>query len=123
MNKVVGAVVVAVAVAGILGVVAVNNNQPKKDTETKSSQSGDNGTVQSAPETNAPVELNTPEPASEPEPDVQAETTDCDPNYDPCVPNVSYDLDCPDIGFSVVVTGYDRHNFDRDGDGYGCESY
>lgn len=49
---------------------------------------------------------------------------DCDPNYSGgCVPNVGYDLDCPDIGFSVSVIGYDRHRFDRDGDGYGCESY
>lgn len=49
-------------------------------------------------------------------------TQNCDPNYTPCVPNVSYDLDCPDIGFSVVVIGYDRHGFDgNDNDGYGCE--
>lgn len=47
----------------------------------------------------------------------------CDPNYTPCVPNVSYDLDCHDIGFSVTVIGSDPHRFDRDGDGYGCESY
>jgi len=48
----------------------------------------------------------------------------CDPNYTPCVPNVSYDLDCPDIGFSVTVIGYDHHGFDgNDNDGYGCESY
>lgn len=47
----------------------------------------------------------------------------CDPNYSPCVPNVSYDLDCPDIGFTVRVIGTDVHNFDRDGDGYGCEPY
>lgn len=49
--------------------------------------------------------------------------SNCDPNYSPCVPNVSYDLDCPDIGFEVEVIGYDKHGFDRDGDGYGCESY
>lgn len=49
--------------------------------------------------------------------------SNCDPNYDPCVPNVSYDLDCPDIGFSVNVIGSDPHGFDRDRDGYGCESY
>lgn len=48
---------------------------------------------------------------------------DCDPNYSPCVKKVSYDLDCPDIGFSVKVIGSDPHRFDRDGDGYGCESY
>jgi hypothetical protein len=49
--------------------------------------------------------------------------SNCDPNYVPCVPNVSYDLDCPDIGFQVTVVGSDHHRFDRDGDGYGCESY
>jgi hypothetical protein len=47
----------------------------------------------------------------------------CDPNYSGCVPNVSYDLDCSDIGYSVIVLGYDRHGFDGDGDGEGCESY
>lgn len=48
----------------------------------------------------------------------------CDPNYTPCVPNVSYNLNCPDIGFSVRVIGYDRQGFDgNDNDGYGCESY
>ena len=49
--------------------------------------------------------------------------SNCDPNYTPCVPNVSYDLDCPDIGFSVNVIGSDPHRFDGDNDGYGCESY
>ena len=47
----------------------------------------------------------------------------CDSNYSGCVPNVSYDLDCSDIGHSVEVYGYDSHGFDRDNDGYGCESY
>jgi resuscitation-promoting factor RpfB len=48
----------------------------------------------------------------------------CDPNYTPCVPLVSYDLDCPDIGFRVTVVGYDKHGFDgNDNDGLGCESY
>jgi hypothetical protein len=50
-------------------------------------------------------------------------TPSCDPNYSGCVPLVSYDLDCADIGFSVTVLGYDKHGFDRDRDGYGCESY
>lgn len=50
-------------------------------------------------------------------------TSNCDPNYSGgCVPNVSYDLDCSDISFSVRVIGVDTHRFDRDGDGYGCES-
>ena len=47
----------------------------------------------------------------------------CDPNYTPCVPLVSYDLDCGDIGHSVTVVGGDPHGFDREGDGLGCESY
>lgn len=54
---------------------------------------------------------------------VASQSSNCDPNYSPCIPYVSYDLDCADIGRSVVVTGYDHHRFDRDGDGYGCESY
>jgi hypothetical protein len=45
----------------------------------------------------------------------------CDPNYSGCVPNVSYDLNCQDIGHSVEVYGYDSHGLDRDNDGYGCE--
>ena len=49
--------------------------------------------------------------------------SNCNPNYSGCVPNVSYDLDCPDIGYQVVVTGYDQYNLDGDNDGYGCESY
>lgn len=52
-----------------------------------------------------------------------APVSNCDPNYNPCVPNVSYDLDCGDIGFSVTVVGVDTNGFDRDNDGYGCESY
>jgi resuscitation-promoting factor RpfB len=47
----------------------------------------------------------------------------CDSNYSGCVPVVSYDLDCADIGFQVRVLGTDRHRFDGDHDGWGCESY
>ena len=48
---------------------------------------------------------------------------DCDENYEPCVvPQSKRDLDCPDIPTSVKVVGRDVHNFDRDGDGYGCET-
>lgn len=47
--------------------------------------------------------------------------TDCNPNYSPCVPNASYDLDCGDIGFTVKVIGSDPYRLDKDGDGYGCE--
>lgn len=50
-------------------------------------------------------------------------TGGCDPNYTPCVPLVNYDLNCPDIGFMVQVIGGDPHGFDRDRDGWGCETY
>lgn len=49
--------------------------------------------------------------------------SNCDSNYSGCVPLTSYDLDCGDIGHSVTVYNSDPHGFDRDNDGYGCESY
>jgi len=49
--------------------------------------------------------------------------SDCAAGYSPCVPDVPYDLDCADIGFSVSVTGSDPYGFDGDGDGYGCETW
>jgi len=33
------------------------------------------------------------------------------------------DLDCADIGKKVWISGIDYHRLDRDGDGWGCESY
>jgi S1-C subfamily serine protease len=47
----------------------------------------------------------------------------CSPDYDPCVPDVPYDLNCADIGFEVAVIGDDVYGLDADGDGFGCESY
>jgi endonuclease YncB( thermonuclease family) len=55
-----------------------------------------------------------------------AATGNCDPNYDQCVPIVTYDLNCPDIynlGMSRIrVIGTDVHKLDRDRDGIACES-
>lgn len=74
-----------------------------------------------APPAEAPAQPVAPEP--EPEAPA-AEGGGCDPNYDPCVPVSAADLDCPDIGFSVVIIGGDPHGFDgNDNDGLGCESY
>jgi len=50
-------------------------------------------------------------------------SSNCNPNYSGCVPNVSYDLNCKDIKQYVTVLGYDQYNLDGDGDGGGCESY
>ena len=35
----------------------------------------------------------------------------------------NYDQDCADIGRKVFVGSYDPDGLDRDGDGWGCESY
>lgn len=64
----------------------------------------------------------TPVPPT-PVPPTAAPAPDCHSSYSPCVPNVSYDLNCPDIGFAVQVIGRDVFGFDRDNDGRGCESY
>jgi micrococcal nuclease len=48
--------------------------------------------------------------------------SNCNPNYTPCIPNASYDLDCGDLSVSVHVVGTDVYRLDRDGDGYGCET-
>lgn len=46
----------------------------------------------------------------------------CDPNYTgACVPVTDADLDCADISGPVTVVGTDRHRFDGNGDGQGCE--
>jgi hypothetical protein len=67
----------------------------------------------------APTPVPTPKPTAAPAPGGA-----CDPNYTGfCVPIVSYDLDCPDIGHRVIVVGVDIHHFDSGGDRLGCESY
>ena len=48
---------------------------------------------------------------------------ECSEAYTPCVLEAD-DRDCADIGFKVTLTGYaDPYDLDRDGDGFGCESY
>ncbi|VXB78763.1 DUF2510 domain-containing protein [Aeromicrobium sp. 9AM] len=44
----------------------------------------------------------------------------CMAGYSPCLPIVA-DLNCPDIGHPVTVTGDDPYGLDRDGDGTGCD--
>jgi micrococcal nuclease len=66
-----------------------------------------------------------PEPTLEPiAPSAPPAGAKCHPSYDPCVPNVNYDLDCKDIGFRVTIIGPDEYRLDgSDHDGKGCESY
>jgi hypothetical protein len=58
-----------------------------------------------------------------PNPHTETQSSSCNPNYSPCVPNSSTDLNCSDIGFEVKVIGTDVYHLDRDKNGYGCESY
>lgn len=46
----------------------------------------------------------------------------CNPNYTPCIPNSSTDLNCSDISIKVRVVGTDVYHLDRDGDGFGCDA-
>jgi len=60
---------------------------------------------------------------------VEAESSECDPNYrGACLDPSSYDYDCeggsgdgPDYTGPVTVVGEDHYGLDGDGDGYGCE--
>jgi len=56
---------------------------------------------------------------------VAAVSTECDPSYPTlCIPVGAPDRDCADVAArGFPVTGYDRHGFDGDGDGVGCEAY
>jgi hypothetical protein len=47
----------------------------------------------------------------------------CEPGYDPCVPQGPPDVDCADVQGPINVTGRDPHRLDRDGDGVACEPY
>ena len=49
------------------------------------------------------------------------QSKNCAPGYSPCIPPYPPDLDCPDIGRPVQVSGSDPHRLDRDGDGVACE--
>lgn len=51
----------------------------------------------------------------------QPQQKNCAPGYSPCIPPYPPDLDCPDIGHRVQVSGSDPHGLDRDGDGVACE--
>jgi len=53
-----------------------------------------------------------------------APPANCDPSYPTvCIPPPPPDLDCEDIDHRrFAVLPPDPHNFDRDGDGIGCES-
>ena len=55
-----------------------------------------------------------------------SDSSQCDPNYSPCIPISATDLNCPNLyalGISSIkVIGTDIHKFDRDRDGIACEN-
>lgn len=53
----------------------------------------------------------------------QSSQNQCDPSYpDFCIPAYSADLDCGQIPYqNFRVSSPDRHGFDQDKDGIGCE--
>jgi hypothetical protein len=57
------------------------------------------------------------------QPSVQQQENRCDSSYpDFCIPPSSPDLDCSEIQYrNFRVLPPDRHGFDRDNDGIGCE--
>lgn len=76
-----------------------------------------------SPDSNSSNDMTPTNYTAEPEATTAPSSDDnCNPNYDPCLPDV-YDLDCPDVGRSVDVIGYDEYRLDADNDGTGCDSY
>lgn len=74
-----------------------------------------------------PMELSAPVSAPEPADDVsladEPDEEEDDGNAHAYPAWNGIDLDCADVGHTVKVTGSDPHRLDRDGDGWGCESY
>ena len=119
------------AVLVAVGALSPKNKTKQPDVQTSSpatqTQSTQQPKVTEEPQPEVKAQVTTPkaepQPTPAPQPAAQVKPqSGCDPNYTPCIPNVSNDLDCSDISTSVRVIGTDRHRFDRDGDGYGCES-
>jgi hypothetical protein len=82
------------------------------------------GTVGAGPPPPEETTATTDEPTAEPQ-----QASDCNPNYTPCVPNDTVDVDC--LGGSgdgpsfvegqVQVIGEDVYDLDADENGVGCE--
>ncbi len=86
----------------------------------------------SRPDCLGPEPTPTPTPAQAAPPTAPASNSTCHPDYITCIPikgdgsgnGSANDLDCGDIGRKVQTRGSrDPYRLDRDGDGWGCESY
>jgi hypothetical protein len=78
--------------------------------------------------TNTPTTTATPQPTATTRPTTQPTPTrnppQCAPEYPTvCIPPPPPDLNCPDITYrNFTVLPPDRHHFDNDHDGIGCET-
>ena len=70
-----------------------------------------------------PVVTQSPAPTATITPSPTRDPSRCDPAYPSvCIPPPPPDLDCGDIPYrDFTVLPPDPHDFDRDGDGVGCE--
>jgi micrococcal nuclease len=76
--------------------------------------------IPQSPPSSSPASVQSPPPYTP----ISSPPSTCDPNYNPCIPYVEGDgLNCADIKKKVQVIGVDHNKFDRNNDGYGCESY
>ncbi len=74
-------------------------------------------------ETEVVKALNDEQVQPKPEPEIIENRANCDSSYPTiCLPARGPDLDCRNIKYRRFrVIGRDRHGFDRDRDGVGCE--
>ena len=81
------------------------------------------GNLTSQDESSDTIKSDTTEKSISPTP-IQTPKVICDPAYpDFCIPPNSPDLDCGEIPHkNFRVIGNDKHGFDIDNDGIGCES-
>ena len=107
-------------VAGATEVAPTTTAAPTTTTTTTTTSSTTTTTV--APTTTTTT--TTLAPTTTVAPTSPPTTSNCHPNYSPCVPNLPGDaLNCPQVGFRVTVIGADPYGLDGDNDGEGCESY
>jgi micrococcal nuclease len=73
--------------------------------------------------TNTPIPTRTKTPLATSTFSAGGSSGNCHPSYPTvCIPPPPPDLDCPDISYrNFQVLPPDPHNFDREGDGIGCE--
>ena len=116
MKKIAIGIILVVIVIGIF-VLAISNPNLRENKQTWF------GTIDVKPEKNIPIQEQEQSISSK---DTGSSTSQrgCDTSYpDVCIPPWPPDLDCGEISHkNFRVVGEDKHGFDLDNDGIGCES-